>query len=30
LIAGKLYGDPVINLPVVYETDDFKIYRLNL
>jgi hypothetical protein len=30
LIAGKLYGDPVIDLPVVYETDDFKIYRLNL
>jgi hypothetical protein len=28
LIARKLYGDPVINLPVVYETDDFKIYRL--
>jgi hypothetical protein len=30
LIAKKLYGDPVIDLPVVYETDDFKIHRLNL
>jgi hypothetical protein len=30
LAAKKLYGNPVTNLPVVYETDDFKIYRLNL
>jgi hypothetical protein len=30
LIAKKLYGDPAIDLPVVYETDDFKIHRLNL
>jgi 4-amino-4-deoxy-L-arabinose transferase-like glycosyltransferase len=28
VIARKLYGDPLLDLPVVYETDMFKVYQL--